>query len=363
MKHREARIFFILTGLLVAGGFFVFLSASLGLLGREGELDFFRTALKQGIAVMIGLVAFLITARTPYTFWRRYAFLFFIGAVLLNLALFIPGLGLSAGGARRWLLLGPLSIQPSEFLKIAFVIYFGAWLAQHPDRFQHIRTALLPLLATVGITVALLVAEPDIDTLVVILAAAGAMFLVGGGRLQHLGALAVVGLILVAGIIYHKPYIRDRIQTYLHPQADTLGSGYQINQSLIAIGSGQLVGRGFGQSVQKFNFLPEPTGDSIFAVAAEEFGFAGAVTLIVLFILFALTGLRIAANCSGTYGRLIVTGIVILITCQSFVNMGAMLGLIPLSGLPLVFVSLGGTSIVVSLGAAGIVAAVAERRK
>jgi len=169
----------------------------------------------------------------------------------------------------------------------------------------------------------------------------------------------VVGIVFLA---FTRPYIMQRITTFFNPQADALGASYQIQQSLIAVGSGGIFGRGFGQSVQKFTYLPEPVGDSIFAVAAEEFGFVGSVFLLLIFVLFAMRGLKIASRTTNVFGRLVVVGIVIMIVFQAFVNIGAMLGVIPLSGITLPFVSHGGTSLFITLFEVGIILSISRSR-
>ena len=181
------------------------------------------------------------------------------------------------------------------------------------------------------------------------------MFFVAGAPLRHLALAALVCLVLLAALVFFRPYLKERLLTFLQPASDPQGAGWQIQQSLIAIGSGGGFGRGFGQSVQKFSYLPEPVGDSIFAVASEEFGFVGAALLIALFLAFLMRGLRIATHVPDSFGGLLALGIVILISLSAFVNIASMLGLVPLSGLPLPFVSHGGTAMLLALAEVGIV--------
>jgi cell division protein FtsW len=194
-------------------------------------------------------------------------------------------------------------------------------------------------------------------------AAAFAMFIAAGGRFRDFVVMTVLGVCLVMLLAYTRPYIKDRIMTFANPSLDPQGAGYQIKQSLIAVGSGGLIGRGFGQSIQKFEYLPEPIGDSIFAVYAEEFGFAGSVLLIIFFAAFALRGYRVATHAPDLFGMLIVVGITTLIIMQVVLNIASMLGLMPLSGLTLPFVSHGGTALLVTLGAIGIVLNVSKYQK
>jgi cell division protein FtsW len=190
------------------------------------------------------------------------------------------------------------------------------------------------------------------------------MFIVAGGRWRDVLILFIIGVIAMGFLVTARPYLQDRIEVFLNPEeADIRGSGYQINQSLIAIGSGGLTGRGFGQSVQKFGRLPEPIGDSIFAVAGEEFGFIGASFLIILFVAFALRGLRVALRSPDSFGGLLALGIVILITSQSFINIASMLALFPLSGTTLVFVSQGGTALLIALAEVGILLSISRHQR
>lgn len=353
-KHKNSsRIFFgIITSLLVIG-FFIFSSASLGKLGQD--IGTFATLTSKQFAVLfVGFLGMLVISKIHYKQWRTYALPILIATTAATLLVFIPGLGIESGGAKRWLDLVFFSLQPAEFLKLGLVIYFAGWLAAVRDKVSTTKWGLLPLLLLLGITGGILIAQPDTGTFIVIASSLVAMYFVGGASWKNIGILFLIATIAAGGLAAYKPYIRDRIMTYINPSADSLGSSYQLNQSLIAVGSGGLVGRGFGQSLQKFSFLPQPVGDSIFAVASEEFGFLGATVLVSLFLLFGLWGLKIASGAPDTFSRLLVTGIVILILSQSFMNIAAMLGLIPLTGDPLIFVSQGGSALLFALTGCGI---------
>ena len=221
----------------------------------------------------------------------------------------------------------------------------------------------LPLLVLFAISAVLLLKQPDTDNLILIIIAGVAMFIAAGGKWRYVFSILLAAVIGLALLAYMRPYVMQRITTFLNPQTDIQGASYQVQQSLIAVGSGGLFGRGFGQSVQKFTYLPEPVGDSIFAVAAEEFGFVGSVFLLIMFVLFATRGIKIASETSGIFGRLTVVGIVIMITSQAFVNIGAMLGVIPLSGITLPFVSHGGTSLFFTLLEVGIILSISRARQ
>ncbi|TAL49053.1 hypothetical protein EPN83_02145 [Patescibacteria group bacterium] len=340
--------------ILVVAGFFIFNSASLGLLAQGGE-KYSSVAFSQTFfGLLLGTLALLITSRFPYKKWKKVAFFLFLISIVLTLLVFVPGLGFEHGGARRWILVFGVSFQTSELLKFGFIIYFAAWASSVKERITTFKFGLVPFLLMLGITGAILLLQPDTDTLAVIFAAGCAMFLAAGGRWRHVVLLLIIAVLGFVAIAQYRPYLQERLQTFLHPEEESLGAGYQIQQSLIAIGSGGFGGRGFGQSIQKFSFLPEPIGDSIFAVAAEEFGFLGSLVLIFLFLFFAFRGLKIAKRTEDSFGRLLVVGIVILIVSQAFVNMGAMLGILPLTGIPLPFVSHGGTALLFTLAEVGV---------
>ena len=354
-------LFSIIT--LVIAGFFIFSSASLGLLARGGNLYSNAAFSQTFFGLLLGSIAMMVTSRIPYKNWRKFAFPLFVLSMVVTSLVFVPGIGFEHGGAKRWLMFAGQSIQPSEFLKIGFIIYFAAWASVQKERIGTFKEGLLPFLIIIGLVGFLLLLQPDTDTFMVTFFAGLAMFLTAGGKWKHaflLIACSVIGILIIASF---RPYVKQRITTFVNPNANGLTSGYQIQQSLIAIGSGGLTGRGFGQSIQKFEFLPEPIGDSIYAVASEEFGFLGAVLIILFFVIFAFRGLKIAARTDDLFGRLLVVGIVILIVSQAFVNIGAMIGVLPLTGIPLPFVSHGGTALLITLAVVGIILNISKYHK
>jgi cell division protein FtsW len=362
-KGQVDRMFLVITVILIVGGFFIFSSASLGLLARDGA-DYSSITFSQTVlGLFLGSIALVMASRLDYKLWKMGALWLFLGAIFLNILVLIPSIGFAHGGARRWLMVGGVSFQPSEALKFAFVLYFAGWLAAAKDRVKEVRWGLAPLVILLGICGGLLLKQPDTDTFLIIVFAGLGMYIAAGGQWRWVIMLGVVGIMGIAFLAFTRPYVMKRIQTYLHPTADSLGSSYQLQQSLIAIGSGKMFGRGFGQSVQKFTYLPEPIGDSIFAVEAEEFGFAGAVLLIAIFLLFGTRGLKIASRVPNSFGRLVVVGLVIMIIAQAFVNIGAMLGVLPLSGITLPFVSHGGTSLFISLFEVGVILSISRTQK
>ncbi len=347
------RVLLILLSILVVVGFLIFVSASLGLLARDGA-EFSLIAVKQGFVTFIfgGALCYL-ASRFQYKTLKKYSLPIAVATLLLTLAVFLPYIGWSHGGARRWISLGFTTIQPSEFLKLGLVIYASAWysfIKQKVSKWQYGFLSFCIFLGAAGV----LLLQPDTGTFLVLAAALSAIYLAAGAPLRDFGIMILAGVLMASLLIFTRPYIRDRIDTFLDPGRDPHGAGYQIQQSLIAIGSGGLTGRGFGQSIQKFDYIPEPIGDSIFAVLSEEFGLVGSMSLILLYILFAMRSYRIARGVEDQFGRLLVIGIVTIIISQAFINIASMLGLMPLTGVPLPFVSHGGSAMLMMLVSVGI---------
>jgi cell division protein FtsW len=362
MRKTIDRPFLILVVLLVCAGFFIFTSASLGLLARGGA-RFSSVATNQILFGIIGgSIALTIMANVHYRLWRKYAFYLMGGAVFLTMLVFSP-LGMEHGGARRWVDLGFISFQPAEFLKFAFIIYIATWLSGMQQHVHTFKKGLVPFAGIVGIVGALMLLQPDTDTFAIMALTALSMFVTAGGRWRDVFLSGIVGMILFLCLLFMRPYLMDRITTFLDPSVDPQGKSWQVKQSLIALGSGGVVGRGFGQSVQKFEYLPEPTNDSIFAVLGEEFGLMGTVALVVLFTLFSMRGFRIATEAPDLFGMLVVVGVTTVIVLQAFLNMAAMVALAPLSGLPLPFISHGGTALLTTLASIGLVLNVSRYRK
>ncbi len=357
------KMFLFISVILIIVGFFIFSSASLALLAKENS-NYSSIAFSQTVfGLFMGMLMMIIISRLDYKLWKKLAFYLLLVAIILNILVLVPSIGFEHGGARRWLMFAGVSFQTSEILKLAFIIYFAAWTSSVKDKIKTLRSGLIPLLVLLSISGGLLLKQPDTGSFIPIICSGMAMFIVAGGRWRHVLSIILIGLIGLVFLAYTRPYVMDRITTFFNPQTDALGASYQIQQSLIAIGSGGLFGRGFGQSVQKFTYLPEPVGDSIFAVAAEEFGFVGSLLLLFLFALFTLRGLKIASRADSSFARLTVVGIVIMIVSQAFVNIGAMLGVVPLSGVTLPFVSHGGSSLLITLLEVGIILSISKNRE
>ncbi len=356
------RLFFLIVTILVVGGAAMFLSAALGLLARQNA-DLGHLAVTLLVLGLIpGLVALTILRFVPPPLLLKSVLPFYIFALLLTLAVFIPGLGHHTNGATRWIDLGPVTIQPAEFLKIAVVLMFAAYLAKMKSKLSDVRYGLLGFGVIVGLPSLILIAQPNTSTTLVIGATTAAMYFIAGAPKRDFAILFLIAIVGLGSLVMIRPYLMQRVMTFIHPSHDSLATGYQIQQSLIAVGSGGLLGRGFGQSVQKFNYLPEPVGDSIFAVYSEQFGFVGAVLLVLLFTAFAARGFMIGAEASSAFGTFLAVGLTMIITVSAFLNIGAMLGIAPLTGLPLPFISHGGTALLCALASVGLILNVAGNR-
>lgn len=349
---------------LVVFGLLIFTSAALGLLARDGGATFSSVAISQLLlGFLCGGIALIVLSRIDYRLWRPYTPYFLGFAIFLTLLTFVPGIGLTLKGASRWIEIGPVTFQPAELLKFAAVLFLASFYAANFKKVGTWTQGIAPFAAVGGLCAGILLLQPDTDGAVILLLACGTVLFAAGARLWHLVVLALIGVAVIGVVALQRPYLVDRFTSYLNPTADLQGAGWQLQQSLIAVGSGQWTGRGFGQSLEKFAYLPEPIGDSIFAVAAEEFGFIGSVLLVLMYAGVALLGLRIAARAPDPFGGLLVVGLVTLIIGQSFMNIASTLGLIPLSGLPLIFVSHGGTALAIALAEVGVILSVSRRMK
>lgn len=355
----------LLIGLVLAAsiiGLIVLSSASAPLaFDRYGDNN--AIVKKQTLAFLIGLVSFVVVASMDYRTLRRFALPAFIASLVLLFAVFIPGLGAQLLGAKRWISIEGVFFQPSEFVKLTLLLYLAVWIERRGKQAFDLTYGFLPFVALIGGVGLLLILQPDVGTTAVIGLVAFVMYFVAGAKLRSFVWVAIGGVVVLAILTKLAPYRAARFAIFLNPELDPQGIGYHVNQALLAIGSGGLFGRGLGQSIQKFNFLPEAAGDSIFAVMAEELGFlfTGAFLLIVLFLI--LRGLRAAREAPDTFGRLLATGIASWFGIQTFVNIAALTNLLPLTGIPLPFVSNGGSALFATLTAAGILVSISRYGK
>lgn len=352
-KRVDKPLFFTLI-ILLASGLVIFGSAALGVLASN-EIKFFSVIKTQLVYALLGRgLALCLGASIPYAFYRKYAYVLFGAALVITLGVFVPGLSRYHGGAHRWIDVGPFSLQPSEALKFAFVALVAYWCTKYRSMFKDWRYGFLPYMLSLFVVSVLLLAQPDFGTYMVIVGASFITYFIGGARKRHIQYLIISGLLGFVLLVLVRPYMLERIKTFLNNTHDPRGSSWQLNQSLIALGGGGLTGRGLGQSVQKFNYLPEPIGDSIFAVLGEELGFLGTVYLMVLYAIVSVRGYIIAKTAGDQFGRLLASGIVSIIMIQATLNIASMLGILPLTGVPLPLVSHGGTALMVALFEIGV---------
>ncbi|KKR45332.1 MAG: Cell division protein FtsW [Parcubacteria group bacterium GW2011_GWA2_40_8] len=348
---------------LLGSGLLVLTSASVVQGAADFDQPFYYISRQLLLGLPLGLFFGFIASRIPEKLWRLFAFPFMALTILLLILVFIPGIGYGAGGAQRWVGIGPLSVQPAEIAKFAFVLYLAAWLSKNKNLLTSFEEGLLPFLAISGALGLFLIMQPDISTLGVLVLTGLAMFFVAGAKIKHILGIVALGMILLASLTLIAPYRLSRFTTFLDPSNDPLGESYQINQATLAIGSGGLFGRGFGFSRQKFLYLPEPVGDSIFAVLAEEIGFVGSIIFITFFILFIWRGLRIAKQAKSDFLQLFAFGLVSWIAIQTFLNIAGNLGLAPLAGIPLPFVSYGSSSLAVTIISVGALIGISRKKE
>lgn len=326
--------------------------------------DKFRFVTQQLLFLGIGIAAMLVTSRIDYHLWQRLAPLLLLGGLVLLIAVFVPGLGYEALGARRWLKLGSssLTLQPSYLLCFAIIAYLASWLGGTRTDKWSLKGGYLPfgiLMGSIVMVVAFL--QRDLGSALILAFTSLAMFFLAGGPLWQIVMTMVMGMVGIAGVIVVEPYRMARITAFLNRSDDALGSSYHINQALIALGSGGLLGLGIGQSRQKYSYLPEVQTDSIFAIIGEELGYIGATGVVLAFIYLMWRGFKIAMAAPDSFGKLLVGGIVSLIGVQVFVNLFAITAIIPLTGIPLPFFSSGGTSLIVLLASVGIILNVSKQ--
>lgn len=351
-QNTDYFLIFIVFGLVLFGLLMVYDASVVEAYHKFADKHYFLK--NQLIWAGIGLASSLIFAKIDYHRWQVFAApLMFMTITLLALVL-IPSIGIKVLGAKRWINIAGVSLQPGELAKLAFVLYFAAWLSKEKR--------LLPLLLVAILTLTLILLEPDLGTAVVVIFSGFLVYFVSGAPFLHLILSTVLGFLAVSLLIYLSPYRRRRLMTFFDPSKDPLGASYHIRQILLAIGSGGLWGVGLGKSRQKYEYLPAATTDSIFAVIAEETGFMGSLLVIIAFLFLIWRGIKIAKEAPDFFGQLLATGIIGWIATQALVNLAAMVALVPLTGVPLPFISYGGSSLVVTLTGMGILLNIAQQK-
>lgn len=337
--------------------------SSAGIIDGQRKFDsayyYFAHQLLYGL--LPGLFLFWVGTKIKYQLWKKLSMPLLILSLGFMVAIFAPGVGVGARGALRWIHLGFLSFQPSEVLKLTLIIYFSAWFSGRTEKVKSWSYSVVPFLVILGFVGILLAKQPDVGTLSIVVMIAITMYFLAGAEMRHFAGLMAALAVVFFLLIQFAPYRLNRLLAFVNPSADPQGIAYHVNQARLGIGRGGLFGVGFGQSQQKINFLPEPVGDSIFAIVAEELGLMGGAFLLGLLLWLALALIKISQQTNDRFAQLFLLGLTVWITGQAFINIAAISGLIPLTGIPLPFVSYGGTSLAVLLGALGIASNIAKR--
>ena len=347
-------LFIVIVMLSMFGLLMISSSGSVYAMDRFGDLSLFFT--KQVKYLLLGFVILLIMQKIDYNKFRKLSLYIFIASIVLLIMVLISNIGISGNGATRWIKIGGFSFQPTEFVKLSVILYFSAWCASRGEKIKDLKEGLVPFLIMLTIVSIPIAMQPDIGSLSFIVLISISIFFLAGASLKHLFLIGIAGTIIFSIFVFSSEYRMERVNTFLHPELDPNDSGYQIRQASIAIGSGGLYGVGLGHSKQsKGLFLPEPVGDSIFAIISEEFGFVGSVTLVFVFLFLIWRIFKIAMLSDDIFARLVVSGIGIWIVGQAYMNIMAITGLMPLTGIPLSFISYGGSSLIAMMMAMGII--------
>ncbi len=350
-----------LTAVILAFGLAMLMSATGPIaVQRTGDSLFYvKRQLLSG--VLPGLFGFFTLALIDYRRWRPFAFFSLVASILLLLLVYIPGVGFELGGAHSWVSLGGFTFQPSELVKLTFLVYVAAWLAvREREDVRSFERGFIPFFGAVGLIALMLILQPDTGTMSVIVGTALVLYLVSGAPLHWFAGVCVLGLTGLYLLIKSSPYRTARYMTFLHPELDPKGIGYHINQALLAIGSGGIWGVGFGHSRQKYLYLPEVESDSIIAVIGEEMGWITIVVLLSLYVALVLHAFRIGRAARDPFGMYLAVGIGAWMGIQVVLNIGSMTGLLPMTGVTLPLISHGGSSLAVSLTALGLLAGIPQ---
>jgi len=333
----------------------IFVLSSSYVLSNHRFNDPFYFFKRQLLFANIGLIGMIAISKINYNIYKKHATKFLIISFILLILVLIPGIGMVRGGARSWIGIGAFSLQPSEFMKLALIIFLAKFMANNPDEAKTVKQGILPLLSVVLVVFGLIMLQPDFGSGMVIVAASILMFFLCGVALKYFFYFFGAGLVGIAALVASAPYRLERITSYLNPLADPQDSGFQILQSLYAITPGGLLGHGIGNSVQKHFYLPEPQTDFIFAIIAEEIGFIGAAFVLILFICFFLRLAHIAMKINDLFAKYVVLGIMSMLCVQVMINVGVVIGLLPVTGITLPFMSYGGSSLTITLLSIGVI--------
>lgn len=359
-RAADFTLFVTVLGLLSIGLIMILSASEYSALVRFGDaLYFFK---RQILWALLGLAAMFVTTRIDYWHWQRWAPVMLVVGFLLLVAVFIPGIGWSSHGATRWIRIGSLTLQPSELVKLCLIVFTAYGVALKGEEIRTFWRGVFPFLLLTVVAAGLILAQPDLGTAFALAGTVFVMLFAAGARIGTLGAVGLVGLAAMGAAIYVEKYRLRRFLAFLDPWKDPQGTGFHIIQSLYALGSGGLFGVGLGQGKQKYLYLPEQHTDFIFAVIGEELGFIGSCIVLGLFMIFIWRGLRIAATAPDTFGSILATGITAGIALQALINIGVVCGMLPVTGITLPMVSFGGTSLLFTLAAVGILLNISRYR-
>ncbi len=344
---------------LLVVGLLSLYSASFAVGEREyGNPNYF--IVRQAVFALVGLAAMLALMRLDYRRLGRLSVLLMLASIVGLVAVLIPGVGVVRYGSARWLDVGPAEVQPSEVAKLGLVLYMSAWLASRGEHIRHLSLGFLPFVIIVGLVCGLVLVEPDMGTAVVLLAVATTLFFLAGAPISHLALFLVLGALVSYAVVLTHDYRLARVEAFLAPEADPYGKGFQLIQLKTALASGGLLGLGWGAGRQKFGFVPGAHTDGVFAILGEEMGFVGAMAVVALFALLVGRGIYIALRVRDPFGRLVAVGVSAWLGYQTFINLGGISGLIPLTGIPLPFFSYGGSALIANLAAVGLLLSVSR---
>jgi cell division protein FtsW len=358
---RGARMVLFLTIVLIAVGIGMIYSASAVMAQKKfGDSAYFLK--RQMLWLAVGMVVLIVVARMDLRTLRKLAVPFLLLGLLGLILVLLPSVGVTAKGARRWLRIGPLTIQPAELAKVGVILYLAHYLAKKGERVGDFRFGFLPPLVVTGTLIVLIVVEPDLGTAFVIGLVTLSLLFVGGARLGHLALVGLAALLPLYLLVMRVPYRRQRILSFLDPWNDPTGAGFQVIQSFLALGGGGPIGVGLGEGRQKLFYLPEPHTDFILSALGEELGFVGTAAVVLLLGLFVAKGIEIAMDANDPFSRYLALGVSFLVGFHTLVNVGVITGLLPTKGLPLPFVSYGGSALVVNMIGSGILMAISRDR-
>jgi cell division protein FtsW len=361
-EHESDKPLIFIVGAIIIFGI-VMLSSASSVISYNTYHDSYYLFKHQLFGLVLGLAAAWFFSRIDYQVWRKYALWMLIASIGLLLLVFIPGLAGTWGTSRSWINVFGYSLQPSEFVKITFLIYLAAWLEGRKKQLAEVSRGIGPFVAILGVIALLMILQPDMGTLTIIALASLIVYFIGGGSIKHLIILMLLGLTALIVMINIYPYQANRFKCMMDPSYAPQKECYQINQSLIAIGSGGFLGRGLGASRQKFLYLPQAQNDAIFPIISEETGFIFSAGLILLYLALFYRGFYIAKHASDDFGKILAIGIVSWIVLQALINIGGMVNIMPMTGVPLPMISYGGSAMLVALASIGILINISKQTR